>query len=69
MYERLSIKRYASPGGTSSTSVLVISHCSNRPPKGALNGLLLAKKDEKGSTPSLPSSWTTVRIGDQYRVS
>jgi len=29
------------------------------PAKGALKGLLLEKKDEKGKIPSLPSSWMT----------
>ena len=40
--------------------LVVTSHCSKSPPKGALNGLLLAKKDENGRTPSLPSSCTTI---------
>jgi hypothetical protein len=37
------------------------SHCVKSPAKGASKGLLLAKKDEHGRTPSRPSSWTTVQ--------
>ena len=37
------------------------------PASGALKGLLLAKKEEKGSIPSRPSSWTTVWSDSQAK--
>lgn len=37
----------------------VTAHCSPRPAKGELKGLLLAKNLEKGRIPSRPSSWLT----------
>jgi len=49
-------KIYASPGGAATTTTAETSHCSKIPAKGALKGLLLAKKDENGRTPSRPSS-------------
>lgn len=36
------------------------TQCSNRPAKGALNGLLLAQNLENGKMPSRPSSCTTI---------
>jgi len=35
------------------------SQCSNKPMNGALRGLLLAQRREKGSIPSRPISCTT----------
>ena len=37
------------------------------PASGALKGRLLAKKEEKGSISSLPSSWITVRDDSQAK--
>jgi hypothetical protein len=55
------MKRYASPGGAATMMMAEMSHCAKSPAKGASKGLLLAKKDENGRTPSRPSSWTTVQ--------
>lgn len=56
---RLIMKRYASPGGGRITKVLEKNHCASSAASGALKGLLLEKKDEKGRTPSRPSSCMT----------
>ena len=56
---QLTIKRYASPGGANTISSTEIRYCVKSPASGALNGLLLEKKEENGRTPSRPSSWTT----------
>ena len=62
MFDLLLIRKiYTSPGGivirkTDETKYWVKSAAS-----GALKGLLLAKTEEKGSIPSRPSSWITVR--------
>ena len=37
------------------------------PASGALKGRLLAKKEEKGSTPSRPSSWITEQGDSQAK--
>lgn len=37
----------------------VTAHCSPKPAKGELKGLLDAKNFEKGRMPSRPSSWLT----------
>lgn len=58
-YLQLTMKRYASPGGANAISRTEIRYCVKRPGSGALNGLLLAKNEEHGSTPSRPNSWTT----------
>ena len=42
---RLIINRYASPGGGASMKIHDTMYCVNRPARGALNGLLLAKKE------------------------
>lgn len=43
------------------------AYCVKRPGRGVLNGLLEAKKGEKGRIPSRPSSWITVGeiLGEQ----
>jgi hypothetical protein len=41
--------------------IMQTSVCVNIPARGASKGLLLAKKDENGRTPSRPNSWTTVQ--------
>ena len=56
---QLTIKRYASPGGANTISSTEVRYCVKSPASGALNGLLLEKKEENGRTPSRPSSWTT----------
>jgi hypothetical protein len=58
-YLQLTMKRYASPGGANATSRTEIRYCVKSPGSGALNGLLLAKNEEHGRTPSRPNSWTT----------
>jgi len=57
--DRLIINRYASPGGGASIKVHETMYWANRPAKGALNGLLLAKNTAYGRMPSRPSSWIT----------
>ena len=52
----LRMKLYASPGGGANMMITETTQCSNRPAKGALKGLLLAKKPENGRIPSRPSS-------------
>ena len=53
---QLIMNRYASPGGGASTKTQDTIYCVKRPAKGALNGLLLAKKEAYGKTPSRPNS-------------
>jgi hypothetical protein len=53
------MNKYASPGGAQIMTMDEINHCQAKPARGALKGMLLAKKDEYGSTPSRPNSCTT----------
>jgi len=52
-------KIYASPGGTTNRYMHEIRYSVKIPASGVLKGRLLAKKEEKGSIPSRPSSWKT----------
>ena len=52
----LETKLYASPGGGASMMITETSQCSKRPTKGALRGLLEARRREKGKMPSRPIS-------------
>lgn len=56
---QLIMNKYASPGGGRIMNATDTRYCVNNPASGALNGLLDAKKAEKGRRPSRPSSWTT----------
>lgn len=56
---QLIMNKYASPGGGRIMNATDTTYCVNSPASGALNGLLDAKKAEKGRRPSRPSSWTT----------
>jgi hypothetical protein len=53
---QLIMNRYASPGGGASMKVQETMYCVNRPAKGVLNGILLAKNEVYGRMPSRPSS-------------
>lgn len=48
-----------SPGGTARRKVQEMRYWVKSPASGALKGLLLAKKEGRGRTPSRPSSWIT----------
>lgn len=48
-----------SPGGIARRKVQEMRYWVKSPASGALKGLLLAKKEAKGRTPSRPSSWMT----------
>jgi hypothetical protein len=51
-YALLIRNRNASPGGGMITKIHESRYCVNRPDNGAWKGLLVAKKDEYGRTPS-----------------
>lgn len=61
------MKLYASPGGGASIIMTETSQCSQRPMKGALNGLLLAHNRDNGRMPSRPISWTTIHKKKRVR--